>query len=397
MGRWYGTSNFHLCCKHWRKFIATWISNQWFGDKTTCGSWKMLGSMKLLQHTWRSMYMERNTLPTHQHKAKWNKWHPLTQAGGSEEVILTDTNRIVHAWVTRQSLIVVLRWGIANVFFNALRNYQTDPALIYGFARTADLKKPGTNEATKPNQLFLVNGTGRGQGYTMVKCGSRNVWIKNYEPDYFSCISSVLNRPLWPSNATVASGMATSCNGEVSPSPGFLLMLLSWPLKHGWLQETIPPLNYPFCGTVNALTSSVITIHNQLSATVVVLIIMMLIINWLHHQPGLMHTIIPRTLLANRQFIIRLEGNLIVQRLPATTHRRFTTNAVCTCGTVTGLNSSPLGIFRVWSVLSGGANILLDYKLASSGQITAATSLSINLGGLNPLCPLWPTGECCIV
>jgi len=50
---------------------CTQVGHQWFGDKTTCGSWKMFGSMKLLQHTCkRSMYMERNTLPTQSAQGK---------------------------------------------------------------------------------------------------------------------------------------------------------------------------------------------------------------------------------------------------------------------------------------------------------------------------------------
>ncbi len=51
---------------------------------------------------------------------------------------------------------------------------------------------------------------------------------------------------------------------------------------------------------------------------------------------------------------------------------QFTTNAVATCGTVTGLNSSAItssGATVSWSALSGANNYTVDYKLASFGHM----------------------------
>jgi len=51
-----------------------------------------------------------------------------------------------------------------SVFFRALRNYQKDPAVIYGFARTADLKKHLEQES-KQDLTEFFNNWFTGQGY----------------------------------------------------------------------------------------------------------------------------------------------------------------------------------------------------------------------------------------
>ena len=68
---------------------------------------------------------------------------------------------------------------------------------------------------------------------------------------------------------------------------------------------------------------------------------------------------------------------------------QFTTAALPTCGTVTGLASSAITTTSAtisWSALSGANNYDVDYKNASSGTwinaATATTSLSTNLSGL---------------
>jgi aminopeptidase N len=61
--------------------------------------------------------------------------------------MVDDTTNVDRIFDSRLSytkgshLLYMLRWILGdNAFFTALRNYQTDPAIMYGFATTADLK-----------------------------------------------------------------------------------------------------------------------------------------------------------------------------------------------------------------------------------------------------------------
>ncbi|MGH2553025.1 MAG: T9SS type A sorting domain-containing protein, partial [Chitinophagaceae bacterium] len=80
-------------------------------------------------------------------------------------------------------LLYMLRWMLGdNVFFNAIRNYQTDPAVIYGFARTTDLKR-NLEQTSGKNLTNFFNQWFSGQGYPSYNVqwsnyGSGNVWIK---------------------------------------------------------------------------------------------------------------------------------------------------------------------------------------------------------------------------
>jgi hypothetical protein len=69
-----------------------------------------------------------------------------------------------------------------NVFRSAIKNYQTDPAVIYGFARTTDLKR-NLEQASGLNLTGFFNKWFSGQGYPTYNVqwsnlGSGNVWIK---------------------------------------------------------------------------------------------------------------------------------------------------------------------------------------------------------------------------
>jgi aminopeptidase N len=98
----------------------------------------------------------------------------------------TDVNRIFDSrlsYTKGSHLLYMLRWKLGdNVFFNALRNYQTDPAIIYGFAKTADLKR-NLEQTSGQNLTNFFNQWYSGQGYPTYNVqwsnsGSGNVWIK---------------------------------------------------------------------------------------------------------------------------------------------------------------------------------------------------------------------------
>ena len=163
------------------------LGHQWFGDKITCGSWKDIWLNEGFATHLASMYME-NKYPANVLNWRLNEINNITsQTGGSVEV--DDTTSVGRIFDGRLSytkgshLLYMLRWILGdNVFFTAIRNYQTDPAVAYGFARTADLQR-NLEQASGKNLTSFFNKWFSGQGYPSYNVqwsnyGSGNVWIK---------------------------------------------------------------------------------------------------------------------------------------------------------------------------------------------------------------------------
>jgi hypothetical protein len=163
------------------------LAHQWFGDKITCGSWKDIWLNEGFATHLASMYME-NKYPANVLTWRMNEISNITsQPGGSVEV--DDTTNVGRIFDGRLSytkgshLLYMLRWILGeNVFRSAIKSYQTDPAVTYGFARTADLKR-NLEQASGMNLTGFFNKWFSGQGYPTYNVqwsnlGSGNVWIK---------------------------------------------------------------------------------------------------------------------------------------------------------------------------------------------------------------------------
>ncbi|HMK25243.1 MAG TPA: M1 family aminopeptidase [Chitinophagaceae bacterium] len=173
------------------------LGHQWFGDKITCASWKDIWLNEGFATHLASIYME-NKYPASVTGTRLSEISNITsQPGGSVEVDdTTDVNRIFDyrlTYIKGSHLLYMLRWILGDsVFFTAIRNYQTDPAVIYGFARTgADLKR--NLEQTSGKILgYFFNEWFSGQGYPSYNVqwsnlGAGNVWIKmNQATSHFS-------------------------------------------------------------------------------------------------------------------------------------------------------------------------------------------------------------------
>jgi aminopeptidase N len=168
------------------EIIAHELAHQWFGNMITLNSWKdiwlnegfatYLAGMSY-EHMFDGYY--------------WPFWksqnisYVTSEPGGS--VYVDDTTSVGRIFNSRLSyskgalLLHMLRWVCGEeAFFGGVRNYLNDPALRYGFAGTADLKRH--LEATSGKDLTeFLNDWYYGQGYPSYNVICRQIGAGDYE------------------------------------------------------------------------------------------------------------------------------------------------------------------------------------------------------------------------
>jgi hypothetical protein len=386
------------------------LGHQWFGDKITCGSWKDIWLNEGFATHLASIYMEKK-YPANILSTRKSEISTITsQPGGSVEVDdTTNVNRIFDSrlsYTKGSHLLYMLRWKLGEtVFFNALRNYQTDPAVVYGFARTADLKR-NLEQTSGQNLTNFFNQWYSGQGYPTYNVqwsntGSGDVWIKmNQVTSHVSVPFFELPVALKFKNATQQATVVVDnlFNGEIFiKSIGFVADSIFIDPDAWLITRNNTSVKLPTCGTVTGLNSSAITattatvswsalsgannydVDYKLASSG----------TWINAATATTSLSVNLSgLSASSLYDWRVKPNCTA---PTGTYSQaqFTTSAVPTCGTVTGLTSSAITSSTAtvsWSALSGANNYDVDYKLASSGTwinaAIATTSLSVNLSGL---------------
>lgn len=126
--------------------LAHELAHQWFGDKITCGTWQDiwlnegfatylqgLGRKRIAPSTWASFLTGLSNTIT-------------SKPDGS--VFCTDTTDVGRIFDSRLTyckgayVLHMLRWVLGDsAFYSAIRSYMSDPALIYSYAYTNDLKR----------------------------------------------------------------------------------------------------------------------------------------------------------------------------------------------------------------------------------------------------------------
>ena len=145
------------------------LGHQWFGDKITCASWEDIWLNEGFATHLASIYMETK-YPASVITTRKNEINSITSLPGGS-VWVEDTTSVGRIFNSRLSyskgshLLYMLRWILGDsVFFKAIRKYQKDPALIYGFAKTNDLKR-NLEQETGKDLTYFFNDWYKGQGY----------------------------------------------------------------------------------------------------------------------------------------------------------------------------------------------------------------------------------------
>ena len=167
--------------------MAHELAHQWFGDKVTTYSWQDIWLNEGFATHLAAMHME-NAYPASIYTNRRAVINNITSLpGGSVKV--QDTTDLGQIFSSRLSynkgsyLVYMLRFVLGDaVFFKAINKYLSDPALAYGFARTADLKRHLEQESGKDLSKFFSQWY-EGQGYPSYNVqwsmlGSSNVQIK---------------------------------------------------------------------------------------------------------------------------------------------------------------------------------------------------------------------------
>lgn len=124
------------------------LAHQWFGNMVTCGTWSDVWLNEGFATYFEGLL--RNDLFGEEFFTQWKlnrNYMVMSSPGGSvyipAEEATTD-NRIFSARLSyyKGAMVVnMLRFTLGDEdFFQAMRNYLTDPALTYGFATTPDLQ-----------------------------------------------------------------------------------------------------------------------------------------------------------------------------------------------------------------------------------------------------------------
>jgi aminopeptidase N len=145
------------------------LGHQWFGDKSTCASWKDIWVNEGFASFAHWIYFENHDRPTYEGIRYEYRQTVTDESGGS--IYVDDTTNIDRIFDWRLSYVKgafvlhTLRGLLGDaVFFNAMKQYGNDPKVKYGFASIQDVKR-NFEQATGKDLTWFFNDWIYGQGY----------------------------------------------------------------------------------------------------------------------------------------------------------------------------------------------------------------------------------------
>ncbi|WP_276479411.1 M1 family aminopeptidase [Paraflavitalea pollutisoli] len=164
--------------------IAHELGHQWFGDRITCASWSDIwlneGFATYAQH----LFTEVN-FPNYVPTGLRDMISSITSAPDGA-VYVADTTNSSRIFSNRLSynkgfyVVYMLRYLLGDsTFYRGVRRYLSDPALQYGFARTADLRRNLEAESGKDLLTFFKQWV-YGEGYPNYQLNwsqNMNQWV----------------------------------------------------------------------------------------------------------------------------------------------------------------------------------------------------------------------------
>jgi aminopeptidase N len=166
--------------------MAHELAHQWFGDKVTCATWSDLWLNEGPATYYGSfLHLEQNFPNIYRSNLRNVNNSVTSQPGGS--VYVADTLDVARLFSNRLTynkgaLVLHMLRGVIgdSSFFRGMRRYLDDPALSYGFARTADLLRNMEAESGRDLDTFFRKWI-YGEGFPMYLLRwsqNRNQWVK---------------------------------------------------------------------------------------------------------------------------------------------------------------------------------------------------------------------------
>ncbi|MBL7726786.1 MAG: T9SS type A sorting domain-containing protein [Dinghuibacter sp.] len=145
------------------------LAHQWFGDKSTCGSWKDIFVNEGITSFAHWLYFERHDMPTF--LGIRYEYHQTVTDEPAGSIYVDDTTSVdrIFDWrltyVKGAFIMHMLRNLLGdNLFFQALKQYGNDPAVKFGYARIPDVKR-NFEQVTGRNLTEFFNDWVYGQGH----------------------------------------------------------------------------------------------------------------------------------------------------------------------------------------------------------------------------------------
>ena len=167
------------------QLIVHELGHQWFGNQVTCSNWQDIwlneGFATYTQHLYIEKYQPTLALLYLEYYID----QVVTEPGGALKIDdTTDVSRIFNyrtTYVKGGCVVHMLRWRLGDsLFFKGIKNYLNDPALKYGTASTADLKRHLEAVSGQDFTEFFKDWY-EGQGYPSYQVEwttNKNNWVK---------------------------------------------------------------------------------------------------------------------------------------------------------------------------------------------------------------------------